>query len=205
MMIVALTGGLGCGKSEATRHFAKLGVPIVDLDIISHALTTAKQPIMNMIATTFGQEYLTAEGALNRSKMRELVFNNIQARGKLNAILHPAIYHEAKQQLSQHQHAPYIILAIPLLEQDSPYIAIIDRILVIDCDERTQIERVKQRSNLSEAEIKQIIQAQPTRQARQKMANDLITNDNNIQNLYQKIENLHQKYIKTCIVNKTIS
>jgi dephospho-CoA kinase len=205
MMIVALTGGIGCGKSEATRIFASLGVPIVDLDIISHELTAAKQPLMNVIATTFGQEYLTAEGALNRSKMREFVFNSIQARERLNAILHPAIYHKAKQQLSKHQHAPYIILAIPLLEQDSPYTALIDRILVIDCDERTQIKRVKQRSNLSEAEIKQIIQAQPTRQTRQEMANDIIINDDNIENLHQKIENLHQKYIKTCIVNKTIS
>ncbi len=205
MMIVALTGGIGCGKSEATRIFASLGVPIVDLDIISHELTAAKQPLMNVIATTFGQEYLTAEGALNRSKMREFVFNSILARERLNAILHPAIYHKAKQQLSKHQQAPYIILAIPLLEQESPYTALIDRILVIDCDERTQIKRVKQRSNLSEAEIKQIIQAQPTRQTRQEMANDIITNDDNIENLHQKIENLHQKYIKTCIVNKTIS
>lgn len=205
MMIVALTGGIGCGKSEASRLFASFGVPIVDLDSISHALTAAKQPLVSTIAATFGQEYLTEEGALNRTRMRELVFNHKDARDRLNAILHPAIYQEAINQISKHQHAPYIILAIPLLDQDSPYIAIIDRILVIDCDENTQIKRVKQRSKLSTTEIRQIINTQPSRQARQDIADDLITNDGNIENLLQKVENLHQKYIKTCIVNKTIS
>jgi len=205
MMIVALTGGIGCGKSEATRLFASLGVPIVDLDVIAHALTAENQPLVSTIATTFGQEYLTKEGVLNRTKLRQFVFNHPHARGQLNAILHPAIYQEAMNQISRQQHAPYIILAIPLLDQDSPYMAVINRILVIDCDESTQINRVKQRSNLSATEIKQIIHAQPSRQARQDIADDLITNDKNIENLRQKVENLHQKYIKTCIVNKTIS
>ena len=205
MLIVALTGGIGCGKSEATRIFASLGVPIVDLDVIAHALTATNQPLVSTIATTFGQEYLTEEGALNRTKLRQYVFNHPQARDQLNAILHPAIYQEALHQFSKHQHAPYLILAIPLLDQDSPYMAEIDRILVIDCDESTQINRVKQRSNLSTIEIKQIINAQPSRQARQDIADDLITNDKNIENLRQKVLDLHQKYIKTCIVNKTIS
>lgn len=205
MLIIALTGGIGCGKSEATRIFASLGVPIVDLDIISHTLTAEKQPLVSAIATAFGQEFLTEDGTLNRTKIRQFIFNHPKARDQLNAILHPAIYQEAMKQINKHQHTPYIILAIPLLDQDSPYMAVIDRILVVDCDEGTQINRVQQRSHLTATEIKQIIKAQPTRQARQAMADDLIMNDENIEKLRQAVEYLHEKYIKTCIVNKTIS
>ena len=205
MFIVALTGGIGCGKSEATRIFASLGVPVVDLDTISHELTASKQPLLDTIAAVFGQEYITEKGTLNRVKMRQLVFSNLHAREQLNAILHPAIYQEAIKQLANHQDSPYIILAIPLLDPESPYMTSINRTLVIDCDKKTQIERVKSRSHLNDSEIKKIIQAQASRRARQNMADDLIKNDGNIEELRQKIENLHQKYIKTCIVNKTIS
>lgn len=205
MFIVALTGGIGSGKSEASNAFAKLGVPIVDLDAISHHLTAENQPLTHEIIAAFGQEYASKEGTLNRKKMRKLIFDNPSARIQLNAILHPAIHKEAIDQIHTHVNAPYLVLAIPLLDQESPYISTIDRILLIDCDEETQISRVKQRNNLSEDEIKRIIQAQTPRQVRLSMANDVITNDGNVEKLHAKIEDSHQKYIKTCIVSKTIS
>lgn len=205
MYTVALTGGIGCGKSEATQIFSKLGVPIVDLDIISHQLTTANQPLLHQITAKFGQSYVTKEGALDREKMRELVFNKESARRDLNAILHPAIYQEAVKQLQEFADTPYTILATPLLDKDSPYIPVIDRILVIDCDEETQIQRVKQRSQLDVIQIKQIIQAQLPRQSRLALADDLIENNGNIEELSRKIGDLHLKYSKTCIVSKTIS
>ncbi len=205
MLTIALTGGIGSGKSEATKIFSSLGVPIVDLDIIAHQLTAEKQPLVIKIAEIFGQEYLSASGALDRTKMRQLVFANDQARKQLNEILHPAIYKEAIKQLQQYSNQPYVVLAIPLLEEDSIYATSIDRILVIDCEPEKQIERVKQRSQLTEREIHQIIEAQMPRQTRIKMADDLIENNGSIADLRRKIENLHQKYIKTCIVSKTIS
>lgn len=205
MLTIALTGGIGSGKSEATKIFSSLGVPIVDLDIIAHQLTAEKQPLVIKIAEIFGQEYLSASGALDRTKMRQLVFANDQARKQLNEILHPAIYKEAIKQLQQYSNQPYVVLAIPLLEEDSIYATSIDRILVIDCEPEKQIERVKQRSQLTEREIQQIIEAQMPRQTRIKMADDLIENNGSIADLRRKIENLHQKYIKTCIVSKTIS
>lgn len=205
MFTVALTGGIGCGKSEAAKTFSELGVPIIDLDIISHQLTAPKQTVVTAIAEAFGPSYLTKEGALNRAKMRELVFTNKQALEKLNAILHPAIFEEAVKQLKAPSDAPYTILAIPLLEQDSQYAPMIDRILVIDCEESRQIKRVKQRSKLTENEIKQIIEAQTPRSTRNEMADDLIENNGDIDELQKKIVKLHQKYIKTCIVSKTIS
>lgn len=205
MLTIALTGGIGSGKSEATKIFSSLGVPIVDLDIIAHQLTGEKQPLVIKIAEIFGQEYLSASGALDRTKMRQLVFANDHARKQLNEILHPAIYKEAIKQLQQYSNQPYVVLAIPLLEEDSIYATSIDRVLVIDSEPRKQIERVKQRSQLTEPEIKQIIEAQMPRQTRIKMADDLIENNGSIADLRRKIENLHQKYIKTCIVSKTIS
>ena len=205
MFTIALTGGIGSGKSEATKIFSSLGVPIVDLDIISHQLTAEKQPLVGEIAKVFGQEYISTSGALDRTKMRQLVFANENARKQLNKILHPAIYREAIKQLQQFSKQPYAILAIPLLEEGSIYAQAIDRVLVIDCEQEKQIERVKQRSHLTEPEIKQIIEAQIPRKSRIKMADDLIENNGSIADLHSKIEKLHQKYIKTCIVNKTIS
>ncbi|MGQ0442155.1 MAG: dephospho-CoA kinase [Methylophilaceae bacterium] len=205
MFVVALTGGIGCGKSEATNIFAELGVPIVDLDIISHQLTTANQSLIQMIAASFGKEFISAEGTLNRSAMRQLVFSNSAARAKLNAILHPAIYDEAIKQLQQYANAPYVILAIPLLNEDTPYKAHIHRILVIDCEEKIQIARVKLRSQLSEPEIMQIIHAQISPQDRLRYADDVIENNETVAKLRRKILHLHEKYINTCIVSKTIS
>ncbi len=205
MFVVALTGGIGCGKSEATKIFAEIGVPIVDLDVISHQLTAANQPLNNVIAAQFGHEFITPEGALNRAAMRKLVFSDDTAREKLNAILHPAIYDEAVRQVNSHSQTDYQILAIPLLFENDRYQPHIDRVLVIDCDEKTQIERVKKRSNLTEDEIKQIISLQTPRKDRLSIADDVIENNRSVAKLREKIQAIHQKYINTCIVSKTIS
>ena len=205
MLTIALTGGIGCGKSEAANIFAELGVPIIDLDVISHQLSAPNQPLVAEIAKQFGQEYITPEGALNRSAMRKLVFNNEAERQKLNAITHPAIFEVAKQQLQSNLTAPYQILAIPLLYEGTHYIPYIDQVLMIDCDEAKQIKRVSQRNHLSEAEVKQVIAAQSSRQNLLSIADDVIENNDSVSDLHQKIRLQHQKYIKTCIVSKTIT
>jgi dephospho-CoA kinase len=204
MFVVALTGGIGSGKSEAAKMFAELGVPVTDVDVISHALTAANQPLINDIKANFGSEYITPEGALNRAAMRKLVFNDATARAKLNVLLHPAIYEAAVLQLQANQDAPYQILAIPLLFESPRYAPHVNRILLIDCDENTQIARVKQRSQLPESEIIHIIKAQTPRQERLKLADDVIENNENVAKLREKILKIHQKYLNTCIVSKTI-
>lgn len=201
MYVVALTGGIGSGKSTATEIFAELGVPITDVDVISHQLTAANQPIVKEIEKLFGCGYITPEGALNRDAMRTLVFNDETARTQLNAILHPAIFTEAVRQLALSKNAPYQILAIPLLFESPRYQKLINRILLIDCDEKTQIERVKARSQLSESEIMKIIGAQTPRKERLKLADDVIKNDGNVEELRKKILEIHQKYINTCILS----
>jgi dephospho-CoA kinase len=204
-MIVALTGGIGCGKSEASKIFAELGVPIVDLDVISHELTAANQPLVREILKQFGSAYGTPNGGLNRVAMRELVFNNEDARNQLNAITHPAIFEEAEKKLSKPCKSRYTILAIPLLYEGSPYISLVDQVLMIDCDEKTQIERVKIRSQLSEAQVLKIIHAQSSRNDLLNLADDVIVNNGTVADLRNKIMCQHQKYINTCIVSKTIS
>ena len=203
-MIVALTGGIGSGKSEAAKVFASLGVPVTDLDAISHALTNSSTPLMAEIAASFGNQFVTADGALNRAAMRELVFSDATAREKLNTILHPAIFDIAFAALQTNIHAPYQVLAIPLLFESPRYLPHIHRILLIDCDEATQIARVKQRSHLTEADIKKIIRAQTSRDTLLKLADDVIENMGDVANLHEKIIAIHQKYLNTCIVSKTI-
>ena len=210
MFVVALTGGIGSGKSAAAKIFAELGVPVTDVDVISHDLTAANQPLVNDIKANFGSDYITPEGALNRAAMRKLVFTDEVARAKLNALLHPAIYNEAIKQLQANQihlskGAPYQILVVPLLFDSPRYLPHINSILVIDCDESTQIERVKQRSNLPESEIINMIKAQTSRKKQLTLANDVIENNENVEKLREKILEIHQKYINTCILSKTIS
>ncbi len=202
MPVVALTGGIGCGKSEACRIFTELGVPVVDLDKISHQLTSAGASLVQTIAQTFGDRYVTAEGAMDRALMRELVFSNVAARERLNAILHPAIYQQAIAQLKLNQSATYQILAIPLLEKEGVYRQYIQHVLVIDCEESIQIARVMQRSQLSAEEVKQIIHAQTARDERLKLADTVIVNNGNLQQLREEVIEFHEKYINTCIVSK---
>ena len=204
MFVVGLTGVIGSGKSEATKLFAELGVPVTDVDVISHQITGANQPLIKDIEANFGYAYITPEGSLNRAAMRKLVFNDDAARTKLNAILHPAIYEEALKQLEQNKEAPYQILAIPLLFESPRYSPHINRILLIDCDEETQIARVKLRSQLPESEILQIIKAQTPRKKLLSLANDIIKNNENVAGLREKVIEIHLKYLNTCIVSKTI-
>ncbi len=205
MYVVALTGGIGSGKSAAAKIFAELGVPVTDVDVISHQLTAANQPLVEDIAHNFGSAFITADNALNRAAMRQLVFSDDNARIKLNALLHPAIYDEALKQLQQNAQAHYQILVVPLLFDSPRYLPHINRILVIDCDENTQIERVKQRSKLSEPEILSIIKTQTSRKKQLMLANDVIENNQNVEKLRENIIAIHKKYINTCILSKTIS
>ena len=214
MFIVGLTGGIGCGKSAAAKFFEELAVPVTDVDDISHALTAANQPIINEIKQIFGSEYISSDNSLNREAMRMLIFSNSEARLKLNALMHPVILKKAIEQLENHAQlhsitgsltVPYQILVVPLLFNNPLYLALIDRILVIDCDQKTQIKRVKARSHLADAQILSIIKTQTSRENQLEMADEIIKNNGNIENLRNSVNDLHQKFIKTCIVSKTIS
>lgn len=203
MYIVGLTGGIGSGKSEAARLFAELGVPIVDVDIISHELTASGQATLKEITVVFGKDILNSDGRLNRAALRQKVFTDGEARKKLEAILHPAIYNKAIERLQENASAPYQILAIPLLFESDRYLNIINRSLVIDSDTKLQIARASKRDGLLEADIQKIIDVQMPREKRNALADDIILNDGLIEELKEKIKQVHEKYINTCLIDNS--
>ena len=203
MYIIGLTGGIGSGKSEAARLFAELGVPIVDVDIISHELTASGQTTLNKIADTFDETILNNDGSLNRTSLRQKVFADSEAREKLEAILHPAIYNKATERLEENASAPYQILAIPLLFESDRYLKIINRSLVIDSDTKLQIARASKRDGLLEADIQKIIDVQMPREKRNALADDIILNDGSIEELKEKVKQVHEKYIHTCVIDNS--
>jgi dephospho-CoA kinase len=205
MFIVGMTGGIGSGKSEAARIFAELGVPIVDVDMISHQLTNSGQPTLKEIAKLFGNEILNSDGSLNRPNLRQKVFTSNDARIKLEAILHPAIYQQAMKDLKKNASAPYQILAIPLLFEGDRYLSIINRSLVIDSDVDMQIARASKRDDLSRDAIQKIIDVQMSREKRNARADEVILNDGSIAEFEEKIRQLHEKYIKACVIDKSNS
>jgi len=203
MYIIGMTGGIGSGKTEATKLFTELGVPIVDVDIISHELTARGQATLKEIAQAFGQDILNDDGDLNRTALRKKVFANSEARKSLEDILHPAIFNKALEALKKNASAPYQILAIPLLFESDRYLEIISRSLVIDSPPEMQIARASKRDGLLEADIQKIIDVQMSRTKRNSLADDLILNDGSIEELRQKIKQLHEKYINTCTIDNS--
>lgn len=205
MYIVALTGGIGSGKSEAAKQFAQLGVPVVDADVIAHELTATSSHVLCEIAQMFGTEVLNDDGSLNRSRLRALVLNNPAERLKLEGLLHPAIYERALELIKNNENKlqpQYQVLVIPLLFENNRYDSVIDKILVIDCDENMQISRAMARSKLSEEEVKAIMAAQTSRKVRLNGADEVIENNGSLAELNEKVNKLHNKLIKTCIVSK---
>ncbi len=202
MFIVGLTGGIGCGKSEVSRLFSELGVPIVDVDIISHQLTAKGQKTLQAIVNQFGTDVLNNDGGLNREYLREIVFNNQEALHALEAIMHPAIYAKTLIELEKNVGSPYQILAIPLLFESTKYQKLINRSLVIDCDTATQIDRASKRDGASKSQIEKIIAAQMSRETRNQLADDIISNNGSLDELKQKVIQLNDKYRNTCAVNQ---
>ncbi len=205
MYIIGLTGGIGSGKSEATKVFADLGVPVVDVDIISQELTAIGQTTLNEIALTLGKAILNDDGSLNRPALRQKIFSDSEARKKLEAILHPAIYNRAIERLKENTSAPYQILAIPLLFESDRYLKIINRSLVIDSLPEIQIGRASKRDGLLTPEIQKIIDVQIPRRERNSRADDIILNDGTIADLIEKVRQVHEKYMNTCALHKSNS
>ena len=205
MTIIALTGGIGSGKTEAANHFATLRIPVVDTDAISHAITAAGQPMLSRINLALGPGFISEAGELDRAKLRTYVFDNPEARLKLEALLHPAIHAEAVNQLAQNKknlNPAYQIVVVPLLFESQRFRTLSHRILVIDCDEEIQIARTMARSHLSRTQVEAIMAAQVSRATRLEHADNVIENNGTRAELLEKISEFHQNFIKTCIVSK---
>ncbi|HOL65614.1 MAG TPA: dephospho-CoA kinase [Accumulibacter sp.] len=194
--IVGLTGGIGSGKSTVADLLAVKGAALVDTDVIAHQLTAAHGSAMEAIADAFGAEVVTVDGALDRAAMRRLAFSDPAAKTRLEGILHPLIRQRSDEACRQATAAPYIVLVVPLLVESANYRRRIDRLLVVDCDEATQIARVMQRSGLSAGQVRAIIAAQATRAERLAVADDVLRNDGDLAELAPQIDRLHHQYLR---------
>jgi len=190
---VVLTGGIASGKSAVSACFEKLGVPVVDTDIIARQVVEPGSPALERIASEFGGGFLDAGGGLNRTKMRQAIFSDPDLKSRLEAILHPLIGKEVLQQVNQLD-SPYCIIVIPLYAESSVY-AWIDRVLVVDAIEDTQIERVMDRDGISRDQARAILNAQAGRQDRLALADDILDNSGDLSELPEKVKALHQKYL----------
>ncbi len=203
--IVGLTGGIGSGKSTVAELFVRRGAALVDTDAIARQLTGPHGAAMPEIGAAFGPGIAGADGGLDRAAMRRLVFSDPVARARLEAILHPPIRRESMARCTAADAAPYVLLAVPLLvETDGPggFRGRVDRVLVVDCDEKSQIARVVARDGLTPGMVRAIIAAQATRAQRRAAADDLINNGGDAGNLAAQVDILHRHYLALAAAKK---
>lgn len=192
---VGLTGGIGSGKSRAASLFGELGAEVVDTDEISREITGIGGSAMPAIIATFGAVAAAADGSLDRAVMRRLVFGNADARKRLEDILHPQIRERARRRVARSA-AQYVLLVVPLLLETGGYRDLIQRVLVVDCEESLQVSRAMHRSQLTEEAVRAIMGAQLPRRQRLAGADDVIHNDGDITQLREQVAALHQRYLE---------
>lgn len=191
MLKVGLTGGIGSGKSTVGRLFMELGVPLIDADAVAREVVQPGQPALADIAERFGADALLPDGALNRPRLRTLVFSNPEARHDLERITHPRIRQRICTWLDE-QEGPYCILESPLLlETDQRQL--VDRVIVVDVPVTLQIKRTVERDGVDEAQVRAIIEAQISRTLRLQAADDIISNETTIADLRRQVSQIHQR------------
>ncbi len=201
MLCIGLTGGIGCGKSTVAELFRQHGAQIIDTDVIAHELTQANGLALPAIRHAFGASYFYPDGMLNRDALRELVFSQAEAKLQLEAILHPLIFSTSLKLCQQPSSAPYLLMVVPLLLTSPDFLHLVQRILVVDCDESLQIERVMQRSQLTAQQITSIIAQQTPRAAQLAAADDIIINRLDLTQLASQVRCLHDIYLQQSVIN----
>ncbi|CNE69851.1 dephospho-CoA kinase [Yersinia nurmii] len=198
--IVALTGGIGSGKSTVANAFADLGVPLVDADIIARQIVEPGMPALNEIKARYGYTILLADGSLNRAKLREKIFSDPMEKNWLNALLHPLIQQETQRQLAAAK-APYVLWVVPLLvENNLSHRA--DRVLVVDVTPEIQLRRTMARDGISRQQAEHILASQATRQQRLVCADDIIDNSGDPSTIPPLVASLHHRYLRLATVTQ---
>ena len=191
--VVGLTGGIGSGKSAVANAFAALGVEIVDADRLAHQLSAPGQPGYAAIRAEFPDVKLTAEGEIDRARLRSRVFADPAARVRLEAALHPLIAAAARREIAAWR-GPYGVTVVPLLLERGKRAAAVDRILVVDCPEEAQVSRVVARSGMTPAEVRAIMATQSSREARLAAADDVIDNGGPPEAIAPQVASLDARY-----------
>lgn len=192
MLKIGLTGGIGCGKSTVCNLFRELGATIIDADIIAKELVMPGLPTLERLVEIFGTQILLKDGCLDRSKLRDLVFQDPTMKQQLEKIMHPPIYRRITEEF-ENAHGLYCIAAIPLLLETGQS-RIVDRVLIIDCRVTDQIERVMKRDGLAYDRVLSIIDSQMQREQRLALADDVIDNSTVIAQLAEQVKRLHNSY-----------
>mgnify|MGYP000128403474 CR=1 FL=1 len=195
MFIVGLTGGIGSGKSTVAQHFIELGVACIDADQTAREVVQPGTTALKAISEHFGESILLTDGSLDRRQLRDKVFADEQARQWLNDLLHPLIRQRMLQQC-QETIGPYCILMVPLLFESGRFAGLCQRVLVVDCPEQVQIERVRQRSGLAAEQVVAIMAAQLSRADRLARADDVIDNSGARDSLPAQVAGLHRSYLQ---------
>jgi dephospho-CoA kinase len=193
-LVIGLTGGIGSGKTTVAHGFEKLGVPLIDADLIARELVEPGQPAFAEVRAVFGAECLTKEGRLDRALIRQRIFADNSLRQRLEAILHPEIRNRIKVLIAEVQ-ATYCIVVIPLLLETGQN-DLVDRILVVDAPEKEQIKRVAARDKLSHNAIIKTMHTQADRETRLAAADDIIENNSDLETLMSHIRSLHHRYLE---------
>lgn len=198
-LTIGLTGGIGSGKSTVADLFAQAGASVIDTDLIAHAQTAPGGPAMPAIAAEFGDDFVAADGSLDRARMRALVFADPGARLRLEAILHPRIRAMADAEADMAT-GDYLIFVVPLLVESASrpsgsWLDRVQRVLVVDCPESVQIARVMARNGLDEHQVQAIMAAQASRASRLAAADDVVTNSGELAELLPQVERLHAHYL----------
>ncbi|MDM2935741.1 dephospho-CoA kinase [Citrobacter sp. Cu233] len=191
---VALTGGIGSGKSTVANAFADLGINVIDADIIARQVVERGTPALQAIANHFGSDVIAADGSLQRRILRERIFSDPDEKKWLNALLHPLIQQETQRQFQQAT-SPYLLWVVPLLVENALYKKA-DRILVVDVTPETQLRRTMQRDDVTREHVEQILAAQATREARLAVADDVIDNNGAPDAIVSDVAHLHARYLQ---------
>ena len=192
--VIGLTGGIGSGKTTVAECFKARGIAVIDVDTIAHQITAAGGEAIPLIVQSFGAQVIAADGSLDRQKMRDIVFEDPQQRQRLEAMLHPMIRAISDRQVATASSA-YVVLAIPLLIESGNPRERVKRIVVVDCPESLQIERVMKRSGLSESRVRSMMQAQASRAQRLAVADAVIVNDAGLEAVDAQVEALHLRFM----------
>jgi dephospho-CoA kinase len=194
MLKVGLTGGIGSGKSTVAKALQAKGVVLVDADKIAREVVQPSELALQEIAKAFGSTILLADGNLDRAALKQRIFSNSDAKVQLENILHPRIRQRILERIDEAAGTPYVVADIPLLVENN-YPQYFDRVVVVDCPEEIQIARVQARDEMSEAQIRSIMNSQAKRQNRNAAATDIIDNSGDLASLKMQIEKLHESLL----------
>lgn len=197
---IGLTGGIASGKTTVARFFAELGAPVIDTDIIAREVVAVGAPALDEIRRAFGDGVFNDDGTLDRKAMRKLVFSDTDKRRQLEGILHPRI-REATIERAAAVTYPYMIIVVPLLVE-SPMKKFVDRILVVDCSEDVQLSRLVSRDADGVEQARRIIAAQASREERLAIADDLLSNDGDLDDTRRRVDELHNEYLALSKVDR---